>query len=115
MADANIFVDHMPEPPPDVADQLKRVFGVASLEDIGKALHDTPSEMIAERYCRQSRQMARDCAGDREWKSCLLSYLMDPIQELWPEIVKLSASKERRPHHLLRSPYLANQYHSVDP
>lgn len=62
-----------------------------------------PSEMmtrireLAESYCRKSRQMARECAGEGEWKSCLLSDLMEPIRELWPEIVKLSASEKRRP------------------
>ncbi|CAI6226979.1 unnamed protein product [Periconia digitata] len=35
--------------------------------------------------------MAKDCAGEGQWKSCLLSGLVEPIQELWPEIVKLSA------------------------
>ena len=37
MADVSVFVDHFPEPPLDVADQLKHIFGVSVLEDIGQA------------------------------------------------------------------------------
>jgi hypothetical protein len=37
MADANIFVDYYPEPPSDIGAQLKQIFGVLLLEDIGRA------------------------------------------------------------------------------
>ena len=37
MADVSVFVDHFPKPPLDVADQLKHIFRVLVLEDIGQA------------------------------------------------------------------------------
>lgn len=106
MADANVFVDHFPDPPADVEDQLKHTFGITLLDDIGQApLIDDLSNssairsMIAElavKYCHQSRQMAKDCAGEGEWKGYLLSGLVRPLQALWPNTLKLSASEKRR-------------------
>ena len=40
--------------------------------------------------------MAKECAGEGQWKSYLLTGLVEPVQELWPDIVKLSASEKRR-------------------
>lgn len=106
MADASVFVDHFPEPPPDVEDQLKQIFEVSMLEDIGKAsfgqgllgrsVVQNGAGELAERYCHKSRQMAKDCTGEGQWKSWLLTGLVEPMQELWPDIVKLSASEKRR-------------------
>jgi len=110
MADASVFVDYFPEPPSDVEDQLKHIFGVSMLGDIGTIFssHDlssaptiqtttiqTTARELAEKYCYKSRQMAKDCAGEGQWKSYLLTGLVEPMQELWPDIVKLSASEER--------------------
>lgn len=103
MADSGIFVDHKPEPPSDVEDQLKQIFGVLELDDIGKMslnqeLHEFPDrrkiEELAERYCHKSRQMSKDCAGEGQWKSYLLTGLVEPLQDLWPDILKLSASEK---------------------
>lgn len=106
MADASVFIDHFPEPPQDVDDQLKHIFDVSVLEDIGKTsfscdLYATLAAQnrvgeLSERYCHKSRQMAKDCAGEGQWKSCLLSGLVEPIQELWPDVIKISASEKRR-------------------
>jgi hypothetical protein len=106
MADASVFVDHSPEPPVDVEDQLKHIFEVSTLEDIGQvsfshhlsgasAVQNTFKE-LAEKYCHRSRQMAKDCAGEGQWKSYLLTGLVEPMQELWPETLKLSASEKRK-------------------
>lgn len=104
MADANVFVDHLPEPPSDVEDQLKQIFEVSVLEDIGKvSSSQQPIEAgkhnlaeLAERYCHKSRQMAKDGVGEGQWKSYLLTGLVEPIQELWPDVLKLSVSEKRR-------------------
>ena len=106
MADASVFVDHFPEPPSDVEDQLKHIFGISMLGDIGNIFPSpnpsgalaiqTAVRELAERYCHKSRQMAKDCAGEGQWKSYLLTGLVEPMQELWPDIVKLSASEKRR-------------------
>jgi len=106
MADVSIFVDHASEPPSDIEEQLKDIFNVSMLEDIG---HVSPSHslsggsavhvdigQLAERYCLKSRQMAKDCAGEGQWKSHLLTGLVEPMQELWLDQVKLSASEKRR-------------------
>lgn len=106
MADASVFVDHFPEPPLDMVDQLKHIFGVSVLEDIGQASsgHNPSGALavqnkigeLAEKYCHKSRQMAKECAGEGQWKSYLLTGLVEPMQELWPDIIKLSASEKRK-------------------
>ena len=106
MADASIFVDHFPEPPSDVENQIKNIFGVSALENIGQAPSDHSQvsasaikndiDEFAKKYCHRSRQMAKDCVGEGQWKSCLLTGLVEPMQELWPEILKMSASEKRR-------------------
>ncbi|KAF2006573.1 hypothetical protein P154DRAFT_481360 [Amniculicola lignicola CBS 123094] len=103
MADASLFVDHFPEPPLDVEDQLKHIFQVSMSGEIGNSVssHNFSSAQIvqttvselAEKYCHKSRQMAKDCAGEGQWKSSLLAGLVEPMQELWPDIAKLSAYK----------------------
>ncbi|KAF2734296.1 hypothetical protein EJ04DRAFT_467030 [Polyplosphaeria fusca] len=102
IADANVFVDQTPEPPLDVMELLMHIFGVSVLEDIGRASYDhstsrslviqNKTDELAEKYCSKSRQMAKDCAGEGEWKSHLLTGLMEPISELLSETLKLSAS-----------------------
>ena len=76
------------------------------VEDIGQASSsETLSDAsairnaiaeLAEKYCHKSRQIAKDYAGAGQWKSCLLTGFMEPMHELWPGILKLSASEKRR-------------------
>jgi hypothetical protein len=94
MADANIFIDHLPDPPPDVAAQLQHIFQ-GPADDIRRIPLSPRVEELAKRYCSKTRQLAKECAGEGQWKSSLLSGLAEPMQELWPDVVKLSAFEKR--------------------
>ncbi|CAI6226371.1 unnamed protein product [Periconia digitata] len=92
MSNASIFVDYLYKPLLDVEHKLKHIFSVVMLEDIRKASFshnryaapaiDNKIRELTEKYCYKSRQMAKDCASEGQWKSCLLSSLVEPIQEL---------------------------------
>ncbi|KAI1516007.1 hypothetical protein Ptr86124_004544 [Pyrenophora tritici-repentis] len=66
MADANLFVDHFPEAPNAVEEQLRCI------------------------YCERSRTLAKRCA----WRSHLASDLLEPLSEPGPEALMFSASEK---------------------
>jgi hypothetical protein len=94
MVDVRIYVDLFPEPPPDVEDQIKHIFEVSTLGDIGRtssshsmsgasALQTMVGE-LAEEYCQHSRQKAKLGDPDYSWKNYLSVRLVDTMLELWP-------------------------------
>lgn len=91
MADANVFVDHFPEAPAAIEEQLGRVFG-------GTTRADSYSRVIQEltrQYCEESRILAKKCAGEHEWRSQLFLGLLQPLSRLQPDVLMLSASEKR--------------------
>lgn len=91
MADANVFVDHFPEAPATIDEQLGRVFGGATWA----ANQRGAIEELARQYCEESRVLAKKCAGENEWRSQLFLGLLQPLSRLEPEILMLSASEKR--------------------
>lgn len=91
MADANVFVDHFPEAPATIDEQLGCVFGGATWV----ASQRGAIEELARQYCEESRVLAKKCAGENEWRSQLFLGLLQPLSRLEPEIFMLSASEKR--------------------
>lgn len=92
MADANLFVDHLPEVPAEVETQLRRVFGDTTL----LAKHERAIDRLARHYCEESRVLAKKCAGESEWRSHLFLGLLQPLERLEPDTLMLSASEKRK-------------------
>ncbi|KAF2257908.1 hypothetical protein CC78DRAFT_549542 [Lojkania enalia] len=90
MADANLFVDHLPEAPAEVETQLRRVFGDTTL----LAKHKRAIDRLAIQYCEESRVLAKKCAGENEWRSHLFLGLLQPLERLEPDTLMLSASEK---------------------
>ncbi|KAF1363887.1 hypothetical protein EJ07DRAFT_172799 [Lizonia empirigonia] len=90
MADANVFVDHFPEAPATIDEQLGRVFG-----GVWAANQRGAVEELARQYCEESRVLAKKCAGENEWRSQLFLGLLQPLNRLGPEILMLNASEKR--------------------
>ncbi|KAF2816717.1 uncharacterized protein BDZ99DRAFT_373539 [Mytilinidion resinicola] len=90
MADANVFVDHFPEAPAKVEEQIERVFG----GNAWAASQRTAIEELARHYCQESRVLAKKCAGENEWRSHLFLGLLQPLNRLEPEVLMLSASEK---------------------
>jgi hypothetical protein len=91
MADANMFVVHFPEAPATIDVRLGRVFGGATWAASQRAA----IEELMGQYCKQSRVLAKKCAGENEWRSQLFLGLLQPLSRLEPEILMLSASETR--------------------
>ena len=91
MADANVFVDHFPEAPAEIEEQLVRVFGGTMWTDGQQRV----IEELTRQYCEESRVLAKKCAGENEWRSHLFLGLLQPLNRLEPEILMLSASEKR--------------------
>jgi hypothetical protein len=91
MADANVFVDHLPEAPGMIDEQLGRVFdgGTWAASQRGAI------EELARQYCEESRVLAKKHAGENEWKSQLFSGLLRPLSRIGPEVLMLNASEKR--------------------
>ena len=91
MADANVFVDHFPEAPAEIEEQLVRVFGGTMWTDGQQRV----IEELTRQYCEESRVLAKKCAGENEWRSHLFLGLLQPLNRLEPEILMFSAFKKR--------------------
>jgi hypothetical protein len=91
MADANVFVDHFPEAPSEIQSRLDRVFGESSWHPDQQDL----LKVLAEQYCSESRVLARNCAGENEWRSNLFLGLLQRLARLDAETLMLSASDKR--------------------
>ncbi|KAL5121059.1 hypothetical protein ACEQ8H_000909 [Pleosporales sp. CAS-2024a] len=89
MADANVFVDHYHDPPPEVDARLKRIFAeaVPSAEQL-KLLNT-----LSEQYCTDCRVLAKKCAGENEWRSNLFLNLLQ-LTKPDSEVFMLSASEK---------------------
>ncbi|KAF2787050.1 hypothetical protein K505DRAFT_258535 [Melanomma pulvis-pyrius CBS 109.77] len=86
MADANVFVDHFPEAPATIDEQLGRVFGGATWA----ASQWAAIEELARQYCEISRVLAKKGAGVNEWRSQLFLGLLQPLSRYEPEILMLT-------------------------
>ena len=102
MADANVFVDHFPEAPATIDDQLGRILdGVTWAGSQRGAV-----EELARQYCEESKALAKNCAGENEWRSQLLLSLLQPLSRSEPEILMLDASEKREcVTAILREPF----------
>jgi hypothetical protein len=92
MADANVFVDHLPDPPPAIEEQLGYILGSNPWLDSQRGT----IEELATQYCEKSRLLAKRCAGENEWRSQLSLGLLQPLIGLeLDNILVLSASEKR--------------------
>ncbi|KAF1996764.1 hypothetical protein P154DRAFT_306280 [Amniculicola lignicola CBS 123094] len=91
MADANVFVDHFPEAPATIDEQLGYIFDGATWV----ASQLAAVEELARQYCEESRVLAKKCAGENEWRSQLFLGLLQPLSRHKAEILMLSASEKR--------------------
>ncbi|RFU31547.1 hypothetical protein B7463_g4790, partial [Scytalidium lignicola] len=109
MADANVFVDHFPEAPIEIEEQLVLVFDRPTCIESQQGV----IEALTTHYCEESRVLAKKCAGENEWRSNLFHGLLQPLSRLEGENLMLSASE--RPWLSVLKPTAPSLYDFVSP
>lgn len=90
MWEANVFVDHFPDAPAAVDKQTEGIFG----RNNWTSSYHGVIEQLARQFCEESRELAKQCAGENEWRFLLLG-LLKPLHRLAPDILMLTASEKR--------------------
>jgi hypothetical protein len=102
MADTNVFIDHFPEAPATIDEQLGRIFDGATWAGSQRGA----IEELGRQYCEDPRALANICFGESERRSQLLLGLLQPLSRSEPEIVMLDTSEKREcMTAILREPF----------